>query len=255
MPLSDEQWAALARDFRGAAARFAPQWTDANTDDPGTTVLELLAYALDDLVYRTGAATPHDGRRIAEEVGRRAAALAAAWGSDGAGDDCGSGLRRVRYFSGQLLDADDLRTEQGYLLDRLGRRNRLLYGAGVVDGLEVAVADGGDGPHVVVAPGLAFDPRGREIFVDACCRLALPAADAVLLVQLAYRERPCRRVAALTGGSGIGADATEPTRIAETFEAILGPAPVADAVSVARVRRMRGRWRVDRSFQAQDVRR
>ena len=94
MPLSDEQWAALARDFRRAAARSAPEWTDANTGDPGTTVLELLGYALEDLVYRTGAATPH-GRKIAEDVGRSAAALAAAWGSESAGDDCGGGLRRV----------------------------------------------------------------------------------------------------------------------------------------------------------------
>lgn len=254
MPLSDEQWAALARDFRRAAARSAPEWTDANTHDPGTTVLELLAYALDDLVYRTGAATPH-GHRIAEEVGRRAAALAAAWGNDSGGDDCGDGLQRVRYFFGKLLDAAEFQAEQDYLLGRLSRRNRLLYGAGIVDGLEVSVATDGDGPHVVVAPGLAFDPRGREIFVDACCRVALPAADDALLVQLAYRERPCRRVPALTGDSGVGADVAEPTRIAETFEASLAPAPVADALSVARVRSTRGHWRVDRSFKAQRVRR
>jgi hypothetical protein len=49
--------------------------------------------------------------------------------------------------------------------------------------------------------------------------------------------------------------ALEPTRIAETFEASLAPAPIADALSVARVRRTRGRWRVDPAFKAQRVRR
>ena len=256
MPLSDEQWAALARDFRRAAARSAPEWTDANTHDPGITVLEVLGYALAELGYRTGTgnASPQ-ARALAADIASRATALAAAYGSDGKGDDCGDGLQRVRYFFGKLLDAAEFQAEQDYLLGRLSRRNRLLYGAGIVDGLEVSVATDGDGPHVVVAPGLAFDPRGREIFVDACCRMALPAADDALLVQLAYRERPCRRVPALTGDSGIGADVAEPTRIAETFEASLAPAPVADALSVARVRSTRGHWRVDRSFKAQRVRR
>ncbi len=82
MPLSDDQWAALARDFRRAAARSAPEWTSSNTGDPGITVLELFAHALDDLVYRTGAATPH-ARALAEDVVRRAAALAAAPASAG----------------------------------------------------------------------------------------------------------------------------------------------------------------------------
>jgi hypothetical protein len=252
MPPSDEQWAALAREFRGAAARFAPEWTDANTGDPGTTVLELLAYALDDLVDRTGAATPHDGRRIAEEVGGRAAALAAAWGSDSAGDGCGGGLRRVRYFSGKLLDADDLRSEQGYLLDRLTRRNRSLYGAGVVDGLAVVVADGGDGPPVVSHRDCVRSARARD-FVDACCRVALPAADDVLLV-IAYRER-AGACSALTGDSGIGADAAEPTLIAETPRRSWACAGRRRGETSRASGACARRWHVDRSFQAQDVRR
>jgi hypothetical protein len=247
MPLSDEQWAALARDFRRAAARSAPGWTDANASDPGVALLQLLAFALEDLAYRADTASPHAGT-IAELVGRRAAALAAAWSS--VGDDCGGGLRRVRYFSGKLLDADDFHAEQDYLLERLSRRNRLLYGAGVVAGLEVGVGADESGQHVEIAPGLAFDPRGHEIFVDACCRLALPPSAGELLVQIAYRERPCRSVPALTADPSADAEAMEPTRIAETFEASVAPAPLDDAVCIARLRSTRGRWRIDRSFAA-----
>lgn len=172
MPLDDEQWSALARELRRAAARVAPGWTDSGTHDPGVTVLELLAYALAD----------------------------------------------------QTVEPD------------------------------------ADGARVVVAPGLAFDPRGREIFVGACCRLTLPAANAALLVQLSYRERACRSVAIAGEAVDDGRrrrrkSATQPTRIVETFDATLAATPAADAVSVARVHRLRGRWRVDPKFAVPRVRR
>src|SRR5262245_55175788 len=35
-----------------AARHTAPDWTDANSHDPGMTQLQLLAYAADDLLYR-----------------------------------------------------------------------------------------------------------------------------------------------------------------------------------------------------------
>jgi hypothetical protein len=115
MPLSDERWAALARDFRRAAVRAAPEWTGSNTHDPGITVLEVLGYALAELGYRSGAggATPQ-ARALAADIAGRATALAAAGGGDGAGDDCGGGLQRVRYFAGKLLDADELQSEQNH---------------------------------------------------------------------------------------------------------------------------------------------
>ena len=55
--------------------------------------------------------------------------------------------------------------------------------------------------------------------------------------------------------SGATPDTTEPTRIDETFEASVVPAASDDAVSLARLRCTRGRWRVDRSFRAKRVRR
>jgi hypothetical protein len=245
MPLDDEQWSALARELRGATARAAPGWTDSGGHDPGVTVLELLAYALADLRHRSSALSPH-ARGLAQEVARHAAALATTTASND--DDVGGGLRRVSYFAGQLLGVDDFQTEQDYLLDRLSRRNRLLHGAGIVDGLAVTVEPGDGAPGIVIAPGLAFDPRGREICVDAPCRLALPAATAALLVQLTYREQQCASVVA---PAGTPRDATaddaagRPSRVVETFAATLAEAPSADAVTLAQLHRLRGRWRVD----------
>jgi hypothetical protein len=68
-------------------------------------------------------------------------------------------VRRVHYFFGQLLTPDDLQTEQDYHREMRYLHNRLL-GHGVVHGLDVTV---GEGSTVVVSPGLAIDPCGREI--------------------------------------------------------------------------------------------
>jgi hypothetical protein len=255
MPLDDKQWSALARDLRRVAARAAPGWTDSGSHDPGVTVLELLAFVLADLHHRTSAPSPHV-RGLAQEVALHAAALATTTAAHA--DDEGGGLRRVSYFAGQLLGVDDFQAEQDYLLDRLSRRNRLLHGAGIVDGLAVTVDPGAGAPAVVIAPGLAFDPRGREICVDAPCRLPLPASIAALLVQLTYREQPCRDVVALAGAppdATAGNDATRPSRVVETFAATLAAAPAADAVTLARLHRVRGRWRVDAKLKPLRVRR
>jgi hypothetical protein len=263
MPLTERQWSGLARDLRKAVAAAAPEWTDSGSHDPGITVLELLAYALSDLSHRHGSAGATT-RAMASEVTRCAALLAR--GDDvaldptrpGADDECGSGLTRVRYFGGRLLGVDDFNAEQHYLLDRLSRRNRWLHGAGVVAGLDVTATS--DRPATVeIAPGLAFDALGREICVDAPCRLGLPATGAAAVVQIAYRERPCRSVAtgstASEGGASDAASNVEPTRIAETFSATVAAAPSPDAIALARVRRVRGRWRLDASFVAARVRR
>ena len=255
MPLSDEQWTALARGLQRSVARVAPAWSDDNSHDPGVTVLRLLACALDDLALRNGRLSGA-ARALARDVVRRAAVLVGDSGeasAGGAAAPCSGELVRPRYFAGRLLSADDLRREQQYVLDRLRRRNRALHGAGIVDGLAVSV-EGGDAAHVTIAPGLAFDPSGREIFVGCAQRLALPATGAALLVEMSYREVATSD--APTSATAVDADAaTQPTRIVESFAAALAEEADACGVQIARLRRMRGRWRVDPAFQAAHVRR
>jgi hypothetical protein len=259
MPLSDDAWSALARGLRRAAARAAPGWTDANAHDPGVTVLELLAFALDELSYRSDRLNA-DARAIARSVAARAGALA---GRDDASDAAATArsdgaLVRPRFFAGQLLTADDLAAEQDYQRDRIDRRNRVLHGAGVVEGLEVSVDDDGDGgPHVAVAPGLAFDRVGREIFVGCGQRVALRGIGTTRLVCIAYREHAARltpAVALPTGADAADGDAAvQANRIVESFEISLGATAADDAIAIARVRRLRGRWQLDRRFRVVGV--
>ena len=260
MPLSDAEWISLARDAQRALGRAAPGWTDSDAHDPGVTLVTLFAFLADELAYRSGSLSG-PARRLAHDAAVRAAALASALHPAAHEGSDGGALRRVSYFAGQWLGADDFQVEQDYLLGRLARRNRLLYGAGIVDGLAVTIDADPDphAPRVVVAPGLAFDKLGREIAVDAPCSAPLPASAEALLVQLSYREQACDAVPTLPsveGGDATGdAAPTRPTRIVESFAVMLSPTAAADAIGIARVHRTRGRWRVDPRFAAPRVRR
>jgi uncharacterized repeat protein (TIGR01451 family) len=78
----------------------------------------------------------------------------------------GAGLERVRYFSRQLITADDMLTEQQYFRQKLRRHNRFLHGWGVVCGLEVLTAASDTYPwQVIVGAGYALGPYGDEIYV------------------------------------------------------------------------------------------
>jgi hypothetical protein len=77
-----------------------------------------------------------------------------------------SSFSRPRYFYGQLLDVRHFESEQDYFKRKIWMLNRMITGYGVVCGLDVQVGD--DDQSVVVTPGLALDPTGREIVVP--CR-------------------------------------------------------------------------------------
>ena len=254
MPLTDKQWTGLARDFHRALTRVVPGWTDAAPHDPGVTVLELLAYVLTELQSRSNALDPQ-ARLHAQRVAERATALAT--GQDGG--DAADALQRVNYFSDMLLGVDDFQVEQNYFRTRLNRHNRLLHGSGIADGLAVTVEDGTNGangpngPQVTIAPGFALDRHGNEIWVDKPATLTLPEQGAALFVQVSYAEQPCGLTPLADGNPPevtAGESTSRTTRIAETFSAALAVEPAVDAVVVARLRQVRGRWRVDPGFKA-----
>jgi hypothetical protein len=243
--LSHEQWRSLASRLAREIARLEPDWTDHNTHDPGVTVLELLAYALNDLQYRT--TLDARGRALARRVAQLAESLAAATGAD----DCPPGLQRVNYYFGKLLSEDDFTAEQDYFREKSLRHNRLLHGVGVVSGLGVTLEPTGGGAEVVVAPGFALNSRGEEIEVNEPTRLPLPAHGTSLLVLLHYAEQPCCPAPALAS------DEDAPvafSRITETFDATLAPAMDDTAVALARVNFSQGQWMLDRDFRAAKVR-
>jgi len=71
-------------------------------------------------------------------------------------------LRRLNYFDGKFLRADDLRLDQTYFR-QLAFLGNQAGGPGVVRGFDV---DRGDGDALVVSGGLAIDPQGRVLLLQ-----------------------------------------------------------------------------------------
>src|SRR3984957_12793864 len=82
--------------------------------------------------------------------------------------------KRVRFFDGQFLQAQDFVDEQNYQRDREHRHNRLLHGAGLAGGLTVPSAAAN---QVTVAPGTAIDSDGNHLVLAQPATLDLPAAE------------------------------------------------------------------------------
>ncbi|ALL70938.1 hypothetical protein K788_0006963 (plasmid) [Paraburkholderia caribensis MBA4] len=58
VPVEERDYDALVREGIALVPVHAPEWTDHNPSDPGITLIELLAYFTDALLYRTGRITP-----------------------------------------------------------------------------------------------------------------------------------------------------------------------------------------------------
>jgi len=71
-------------------------------------------------------------------------------------------LRRLNWFDGKLLRADDLRVEQDHVRALVRRANQA-GGAGVVHGFTCALGGG----RIAVSPGLAIDASGRSLLLPA----------------------------------------------------------------------------------------
>jgi hypothetical protein len=238
-PLTEQQFQELAAALLTQARATAPEWTEHNASDPGITLLELLAWIAESLLYRL-TAIPRHGAAAARRL-----ALAARGLADLATPKGACGVRRVNYFAGQLLNAEDFRDEQEYVRQRLRRLNRLVHGSGVVSGPQVSVTvNRSKGQSVVIEPGLALTPCGEEIEICAPTAASLPAQRKPLLLQLLFAER----LAAPVPVSAVENGEQQFSRVEETFSVMLAPVGQADAVSIARLTCSRGRWRVDRDF-------
>jgi hypothetical protein len=150
------------------------------------------------------------------------------------------GRERVRYFSRQLITANDLTTEQEHFREKLRRHNRFLHGSGVVCGLEVTAAPTEGAPwRVRISEGYALGPHGDEIYVaePTCVDLARcgPQADPdpcepmmsrrrprptseTLFVAIRYMECPTRPVRVSPSGCGCDDALCEYSRIRDSFE-------------------------------------
>ena len=79
-------------------------------------------------------------------------------------------LERLRYFTGQMLTAENFQLEQEYFREKSKLHNRSLHGFGIVSGLKVIV----DAGQIVVEPGLALDCEGNELVITAAQSIVAP---------------------------------------------------------------------------------
>jgi hypothetical protein len=137
-------------------------------------------------------------------------------------------LDRNRYFYGKLMTVRDFTQEQLYFNAKRWLINRLLFGSGVICGLEVEVVTGSDPATIVIKPGLALDPLGREVTVidvpggnkvDLTKLIPVPSAPAVEangFICLSHRQCPKDPVPSLK--SSPCDEACESNRWSETFD-------------------------------------
>jgi hypothetical protein len=70
-------------------------------------------------------------------------------------------FKRVHYRFGMVMGVDEFEQEQAYFLARGHQHNLSLHGYGTAWGLKVTAI----GSRILISPGLAISPRGREIRV------------------------------------------------------------------------------------------
>jgi len=133
--------------------------------------------------------------------------------------------QRPRFFDGRLLTAADLSREQEYHIGMRRLHNLATLGAGVVAGLAVTDEPGGGG--VLVSPGFAIDPWGREVIVPVAERLARPAPRPKparrCFVVLRYAEEPIDPMPTL----GHAGSPVEPSAVRETYTMSIESKPPA----------------------------
>jgi hypothetical protein len=237
--MNDKALQELASDFAARLRADAPDWTDRIEHDPGVTLLEVFAFLTEQLAFRSDQ-IPERGRRV---ITRIVATLESLCSRSQQPID---GLTRVNYFSGQVLTADDFQAEQDYFRAKHRRHNRMLLGAGIVTGLEVALepSSSGEQPVVSVGAGYAIAPDGEELFLPASRMCRLHATISSGFVTLQYVERLSDPIAPT------GEDGYQASRIQEG--ALIGFAETlsANAIGLAKLARQNGTWHLVDDFRA-----
>jgi microcystin-dependent protein len=108
--------------------------------------------------------------------------------------------KRLRYFHGQFLQDQDFIDEQHYHVDRKRRHDRLLHSAGIGEGLGVTL--NAATAQATVAPGTAFDNKGRQIVLQNTATVSLTGfAGRTVFVLISYQQQPSDP-STFTGGAG-----------------------------------------------------
>lgn len=131
-------------------------------------------------------------------------------------------FERNRYFYGKLLTVRDFMSEQTYISDKRRLTNRLLFGSGVITGLQVVAVDD---KSISIETGAAIDQMGREIVVPSPITMKLSNVDGFtnndyaknIYLCLAYDEKGKEPVHTVTGSLGESEEVSEHNRILESY--------------------------------------
>ncbi|MFD2673199.1 hypothetical protein [Marinicrinis sediminis] len=132
-------------------------------------------------------------------------------------------FERNHYFYGKLLTVRDFESEQTYFNNKRRMMNRLLFGTGVVTGLQVIAVDD---KSISVEAGVALDHAGREIVVSSPLTLKLSMIDGFsnneymknVYVCLAYDEKGKEPVHSVANSSVREEEISEYNRIMESYK-------------------------------------
>ena len=96
---------------------------------------------------------------------------------------------RKIFFAGRLLGVQDLQAERTHILEKDGWHASRLHDCGVVCGLRVRPTEPPQPWCVVVEPGLAVDPCGREIVVRQAVEFQLRRSEQRGPIYLVIEQR------------------------------------------------------------------
>lgn len=149
-------------------------------------------------------------------------------------------FERNRYFYGKLLTVRDFESEQKYFNDKRRLLNRLLFGSGVVAGMQVIAVDD---KTITVEMGVAIDYIGREIVIPAPVTLKLSMIDGFtnneykknVYLYVAYDEKGREPVHSVGNSSVRAEEVSEYNRYLESFRLFIkeeAPAPTSQEHTV-----------------------
>ncbi|MFD0674099.1 hypothetical protein [Cohnella sp. GCM10027633] len=149
-------------------------------------------------------------------------------------------FERNRYFYGKLLTVRDFESEQKYFNDKRRLLNRLLFGSGVVAGMQVIAVDD---KTITVEMGVAIDYIGREIVIPAPVTLKLSMIDGFtnneykknVYLYVAYDEKGREPVHSVGNSSVRAEEVSEYNRYLESFRLFIkeeAPAPMSQEHTV-----------------------
>lgn len=160
-------------------------------------------------------------------------------------------LKRVNYPAGMVLTQDDFLAEQQYFRDRLNLHNCYLHGHGIVAGLDVSLSNN----VLKVSAGYAIDPQGNDVILPVDQLGPFPATGASAYLVLHWAERETDLLPSLNSndeGESMMASRMEEYGMLE-YETNKSKASQTGVV-LARLKKIRGKWKVDKQFHAHRVR-